>query len=79
VTTDLVFVPTRENETDDERRMRETINRLCGQMLGSLDSAITLRKAAPAVQRMRHRAKADLDDFAMKAMTALALARSPGD
>lgn len=77
--TDLEFIPARANETDDERRMRETINRLCGQMLGNLDSAITLRKAPPAVQRMRHRAKADLDDFAMKAMTALAMARPAGD
>ena len=42
------ILPARSGETDQERRMRETINRLAGQMIGALDAAIALRTAPGA-------------------------------
>lgn len=67
------ILPTRAGETDEERRLREAINRTCGQALAALDSAIRLRTAPADAQRSRHVARGHLQDFALKAMHALAL------
>lgn len=72
--TDLpVLLPERQHETDAEKRLREAINRLGGQMLSVLDSAMALRTAAQDAQRERHRARGHLKDFAATAMIALAM------
>lgn len=70
------FLPPRHGETDEERRMREAINRMAGQMMGALDSAIRFRSAPPDAQRTRHMARAHLLDFALKAMHAVSLAQT---
>lgn len=70
------ILPTRRGETDDEQRLREAINRLAGQMLGTLDAALALRTAPQASQRARHVARGHLVEFAVMAMHAMALKES---
>ncbi len=65
-----VIIPRRAGETDAERRLREALDRLAGQALAALDSAINFRTAPDAAQRMRHLARASLVDFCGKAMMA---------
>lgn len=67
------LLPERMNETDSERRLREAINRLGGQLVAVLDSAMALRTAPSDAQRERHRARGHLKDFAASAMIALAM------
>lgn len=69
--TDLL--PARAGESDDERRLRESINRMGAGLLSTLDSAIRLRTAPAEAQRTRHLARGNLVDFALKAMHALNL------
>ena len=66
------FLPVRVGETDDERRLREMIERTCGQMMGALDSAIRCRNLPEQGKRDRHQARAHLRDFAVHAMSAIA-------
>lgn len=70
-TTDLL--PARRGETDEERRMREAINRTGENMLTALDSAMRLRTAPSDAQRVRHMARGHLVQFAALAAVALAL------
>lgn len=67
------LLPERESETDAERRLREAINRLGGQLIGVLDAAMALRTAPAEAQRARHRARGHLVDFAAAAAMALAM------
>lgn len=72
--TDTVgLLPERQSETDAERRLREAINRLGGQLLGTLDAAMAFRTAPAEAQRARHRARGHLVDFAVLAAMALAM------
>lgn len=68
------ILPARSGETDPERRMRETVNRLGGQLLGALDSAIGLRTAPAEAAKARHAARQHLTGFALHAMHSLACA-----
>ncbi len=68
------ILPARPGESDDERRLREAINRHGGQLLATLDAAIKMRSAPGDAQRARHLAKGHLQDFALKAMLAHAIA-----
>lgn len=66
------ILPTRTGETDAERRLRETVNRLGGQLLSTLDSAIGLRTAPAEAAKARHAARQHLTGFALHAMHSLA-------
>ncbi|KHQ51106.1 MULTISPECIES: hypothetical protein [Mameliella] len=66
-------LPEFAGESDEERRFREAINRKAGEMQGVVDAAIALRTAPGEVSRARHRARADLEDFAIKAQHAFRL------
>ena len=66
------MIPRRAHETESEQRLREGLNRKCGEVLHLLDSAISLRTAPDAAQHLRQRARTDLGDFCTKAMLALA-------
>lgn len=68
------MLPPRKGEADEERRLREAVNRHAGQLLGTLDAAISLRTAPPDAARTRHLARSDLLEFCLKAMHAHALA-----
>lgn len=68
------FLPERPGETDDEKRLREALNRHCGAALRVLDSAIRLRQAPSRVQRERHLARGELSSFALRAMHSFAMA-----
>lgn len=70
------ILPPRPGESDDERRLREALNRHCGKALHVLDSALGLRQSSGQVQRERHRARGDLTDFAIRAMHSFALSAS---
>lgn len=67
------FLVPRAGETDEERRLREAINRQASQLLQTLDAAVNLRTASSDVARTRHLARGDLLNFALKAMHAHAL------
>lgn len=67
------ILPERPGETDDERRLREAINRNCGPLMATLDAAIRFRTAPGEAQRARHQARGHLLDFALKAMHAQAI------
>lgn len=68
----LRLLPPRLGDTDDERRLREAINRLGTQLLATLDSAINLRTAPADAQKARHVARGHLQDFALHAALSLA-------
>lgn len=76
---DQQILPERDGESDEERRLREAVNRHCGQLLSTLDAAIALRTAPSSAARTRHIARGHLQDFALKAMHAQALARDRRD
>lgn len=67
------LIPARPHEADEEQRLREAINRLCGQALAALDAAIKFRTAPHEAQRARHLARGHLVDFSLKAMHAITL------
>lgn len=69
------LLPARDGESDEERRLREAINRAAGQVLTALDAAVRLRTASPRASKARHRARGHLEDFGLVAMHALALSR----
>lgn len=72
------ILPARSSETDQERRMREAINRHGGQLIAALDAAISLRTASGPVAKARHLARGHLTDFALKAMLAIAFSEMSG-
>jgi hypothetical protein len=64
------ILPRRAGETDAEKRLREALNRMSGQMMHAVDSAMNLRSAPPHAQRSRHTARNALTAFCSQAMTA---------
>lgn len=71
---DPAFLPPAPGETDEERRLREAINRHAAGLMSAIDGAIRLRTAPNEAQRTRHRARGHLEDFALAAMHAHRLA-----
>lgn len=69
----ITILPPRSGETDDEQRLRETINRLGGQLLVALDYALNMRTAPQEAQKARHLARGKMTDFGLAAMHSLAL------
>lgn len=67
------FLIPRAGESDEERRLREAVDRQAAQLLQTLDAAINLRTAPSDAARTRHLARGDLLNFALKAMHAHAL------
>lgn len=67
------LLPPRKGESDEEARLREAVNRLGGQMLATLDAAISLRTAPAEAQKARHTARQALQDFALRAQFAMSL------
>lgn len=65
------LLPCRAGETDDERRLREALNRLCGQAMRHVDSAIRMRSPVDVATHTRHRARGHLIDFCATALLAL--------
>lgn len=70
-------LPTRRNEGDEERRLREAINRISRQLIDTMDCAIRPRTLPQEGSRMRSVAMAHLKDFAQAAMFAHAYADPP--
>lgn len=71
--TERVFLPARPGESDEEQRLREALNRLAGQMMDTIDSAIGFRTADAEARRVRHRARGHIQDGMANAMLALHL------
>lgn len=67
------LMPPRPGESDDERRLREALNRLAGQMVGTIDAAIQFRTAPQPAQRARHMARGELVKACLLGMQALYL------
>lgn len=67
----VTLLPARPGESDDERRLREALNRLGGQMVGVIDAAIQFRTAPQAAQRARHMARGELLKACLLGMQAL--------
>lgn len=67
------ILPARAGETDDEQRLRETVNRLSGQMLAALDFALNMRTAPQVAQKARNLARNKMTEFGLAAMHSLAL------
>lgn len=74
-----VFLPKREGETDDERRFREAMDRLCGQMVTTIDAALRTRSLPQEGKRNRHKAIANLKDMAIHARAAFDYRNMPQD
>jgi hypothetical protein len=72
----MVFLPERAGETDSERRLREALNRHCGNAMAALDAALALRTAPQWAQKTRHLARDGMTDFCARAMLALAYAEA---
>lgn len=65
------LIAPRPNETDEERRFREAMERLGGQIMSTVDAAIGLRTASPGVQRSRHIVRGELGGALLRAMNTL--------
>lgn len=73
-------LPARPGETDEERRLREAINRHIAGFQTALDAALRLRSASGPAQRARNVARTKLDEAGLWAMQAMVLnAQSQGD
>lgn len=70
-------LPARDVETDDERRLREAINRHIAGIQIAIDAALRLRNASGPAQRARNIARTKLDEAALWAMQAVALNNAP--
>lgn len=73
------LIPRRTGETDEERRLREAINRHCGQVMSAVDAALALRNAPQDAQRERHVARGHLVDFGLHALNALNWVQDDGE
>lgn len=74
------LLPERPGETDEERRLREALDRIGGQFLTAVDSAMRLRTAPQEARRARSVVRARLIEAALNAQLAHALsAYSPHD
>lgn len=71
------FLPERPGETDDERSLREALNKSAARLLRDLDAAMDFRsgrKVPAEAARTRHRVRGHIADAAVLAMHAYALA-----
>lgn len=75
----VTLLPARPGESDDERRLREALNRLGGQMVGVIDAAIQFRTAPQPAQRARHMARGELVKACLLGMQALYLVPAQAD
>lgn len=73
------FLPKRENETDDEKRFREALDRLCAQMVTTIDAALRTRTLPQEGKRNRHKAIAHIKDAAISARAAYDYRNMPQD
>lgn len=64
-------------ETDDERRLREAINRHAAGMMTAIDAALRLRTASGPAQRARNVAKTNIEQAALWAMQAHRINANP--
>lgn len=64
------ILPERSGETDEERRLRESLNRHAMAFMTALDSAIALRSAPGDAARARHQSRGHLQDACLTAMHA---------
>ena len=71
------LIPVRAGETEEERRLREELDRLGAKMIHILDSAIALRTAPQEAQRMRHMARSSIQTGCLQGMAALATKQEP--
>jgi hypothetical protein len=72
------LIAPRPNEDDDEQRFREAMERLGGQMIATLDSAIGMRTASPDTQRSRHLARGDLVNAMLRSLNTYHMHRTIG-
>jgi hypothetical protein len=72
------LIAPRPNETDEEQRFREAMERLGGQIMTTLDSAIQTRTAAPETQRSRHLVRGELTTVLLRAMNTFCLNLNAG-
>lgn len=68
-----IMLPVRVGETDKEKRLREALNRLGGQVVGAIDAAIEMRTAPQEAQRARHMARGAILEALLLGMHALAV------
>jgi len=71
-----IIPPTAFSDDPDTQRLVEAMNRLGGQMLSTIDSALRLRNAPAAAQRERHKARGHLAEAATHALVALGYSRN---
>lgn len=62
------LISPRPSEEDEERRFREAMERLGGQIMSTVDSAIGLRTASSGVQRSRHIIRGELVGVLLRSM-----------
>lgn len=67
------FLFPQAGETDEQRRLREELDRLATKFVHVVDSAIALRQAPADAQRLRHRMRGGIQDACLQAMQAHAI------
>ena len=72
------LIAPRPSEDDDEQRFREAMERLGGQIMGTVDSAIGMRTASPDTQRSRHLVRGELVNALLRALNTYHLHRATG-
>jgi len=72
------LIAPRENETDEEQRFREALERLGGQLIQTIDSAIGMRTAHADTQRSRHLARGELQQALLRGLNTYHLHRATG-
>lgn len=70
---DGVYLPPRSGESDQEQRLRESLNAASKKFLRSLDAALELRTAPAEAQRTRHLARNELQGAVLRAMHAFSI------
>ena len=68
------LLPPRVGESEKEKRMRQTLDQLGGQILSAMDTALDLRSrtASQDLQKARHVARAKMVEMALSVMNAVA-------
>lgn len=67
------LIVARPGETDAEQMLREKINRLGGQIMAAIDSAIEMRTAPQDAQKMRHVTRQHLINAGLSGLYALSI------
>jgi hypothetical protein len=67
------LLPNIYRDDPEIQRMLEAFNRLGGQLLATIDSAIGMRSAPAAAQRERHLARGAIQEAGVHALNAIAL------